>query len=77
MVTVNSMEPAPDVTAQLGDVATGLSRQEHGPPLAEKTVTSSYQDAYKLEWVHFPPASPAGLQPLATVEDARDDTASS
>ena len=41
----------------------------------EKTVTSSYQDAYKLEWVHFAECIAGRAEPLATVEDARDDTA--
>jgi predicted dehydrogenase len=76
IVTVSSMEPAPDVTAQFGDpAATGRSRQEFGPPLAEKTVTSSYQDAYKMEWVHFAECIAGRAEPMTTVEDARDDTA--
>jgi predicted dehydrogenase len=79
MVTVNTMEPAPDVRRALGDPGaaglSGLSRQEHGPPLVEKVVTSSYQDAYKLEWVHFHACITQGVEPIATVEDARDDTA--
>jgi predicted dehydrogenase len=76
IVAVSSMETAPDVTAQLGDPAvTGLSRQEFGPPLTEKIVTSSYQDAYKLEWVHFAECIAGRAEPMATVEDARDDTA--
>lgn len=76
IAVVSSMEPAPDVQAHLGDSGVGaLSRQEHGPPLVEKVVTASYQDAYKLEWVHFHACITQGVQPLATVEDARDDTA--
>lgn len=76
IVTVNAMEPPLDSQGQFGDPATaGLSRQEMGPPLAEKVVTASHQDAYKLEWVHFHACITQGVQPLATVEDARDDTA--
>jgi hypothetical protein len=76
MVTVNTMEPSPDVRAQFGDAATsGLSRQEFGPPLVEKVVTASYQDAYKLEWVHFHACIAQGVAPKATVEHARDDAA--
>ncbi|MGH2367834.1 MAG: Gfo/Idh/MocA family protein [Chloroflexota bacterium] len=76
MVTVNTLEVAPDVQGQLGDPASaGLSPQEHGPPVAEKVVTASYQDAYKLEWAHFHACITQGVGPLATVEDARDDTA--
>jgi predicted dehydrogenase len=79
IVTVNTMEPAPDLRRLLGDPGAagprGLSRQEYGPPLVEKVVTSSYQDAYKLEWVHFHACITQGVEPMATVEDARDDTA--
>jgi predicted dehydrogenase len=75
-VTLNAMEPSPqEVEGDLGDPGGELSRQEHGPPLVEKVVTASYQDAYKLEWVHFHACITQGKQPLATVEDARDDTA--
>jgi predicted dehydrogenase len=78
-VTVNAMEPPPDAAEELalyGDPgAAGLSPQASGPPLAEQVVTASYQDAYKLEWVHFHACITGGAQPLATVEDARDDTA--
>ncbi|HEX2034204.1 MAG TPA: Gfo/Idh/MocA family oxidoreductase [Chloroflexota bacterium] len=75
-VTVNTMEPAPDLRDQLGDPSLGgLSPQHHGQPLVQAHVTASYQDAYKLEWVHFHACITQGLQPLATIEDARDDTA--
>jgi predicted dehydrogenase len=76
MVVVNTMEAPPDVPGHLGDPTIGgLSRQDHGPALAQKVVTASYQDAYKLEWVHFHACITQGVAPLATVEDARDDTA--
>jgi predicted dehydrogenase len=79
VVTVNAMEPPPDaadVATQLGDPSRdGLSPQAPGPPLSQRVVTASYQDAYKLEWVHFHACITQGLTPLATVEEARDDTA--
>ena len=75
VVVVNTMEPAPVNSPHLGDpTAAGLSRQEYGPPLSEKVITASYQDAYKLEWVHFHACITQGIPPLATVEDARHDT---
>ena len=75
-VAVNSMESEPNVGALFGDAgAVGLTKQEHGPRLVEKVVTASYQDAYKLEWVHFHACITQGVAPLATVEDARDDAA--
>ena len=74
-VVVNEMEPAPDARTHLGDPsAAGLSPQEHGPPLAEKRITASYQDAYKLEWVHFHACITQGVAPLATIDDAVLDT---
>jgi hypothetical protein len=77
-VVVNTMGPAPDgaaTAAVFGDPATaGLSRQEPGAPLSENQITATYQDAYKMEWVHFHACITQGVAPLATVEDALDDT---
>ena len=72
-VVVNEMEPPPDVSAHLGRDSS-LSPQLHGPPLAEKRITASYQDAYKLEWVHFHACITQGVEALATIDHALEDT---
>ena len=75
--TVRGMEPAPEGADDpgAGHPAAGLSRQDPGPPQYTRVVTASYQDAYKLEWVHFHDCITRGVEPLTTVQEARDDTA--
>jgi hypothetical protein len=65
------MEPPPAE----GAPPAGLSRQEYGAPQYTRVVTASYQDAYKLEWVHFHDCITRGVEPLTTVQEARDDAA--
>jgi hypothetical protein len=80
--TVRGMEAPSDELGRHGaPVAPGagggarLSRQDYGPPQVTRVVTASYQDAYKLEWVHFHACITQGVEPLTTVQEARDDTA--
>jgi predicted dehydrogenase len=67
-VTVQGMEPSP--AASLGDP----EWREHAPR-TEKVVTAAYENPYKREWVHFHACITRGLQPAASAEDARADTA--
>ena len=46
----------------------------NGDALEERRVTSSYEESFKLEQMHFHDCITRGVAPLHTVEHARDDT---
>ena len=75
-VTVQGMEPPPDDPAPYARAGNGEPGwQDPGPAQWQKLVTASYQNAYKREWIHFHACITQGVEPAATVQEARDDTA--
>ncbi|MDQ3700192.1 MAG: hypothetical protein M3442_04635, partial [Chloroflexota bacterium] len=75
VVTVQGMEPAPERAAPYGRHGAEPGWQDPGPPHWERRITASHEEAFKREWLHFHACITQGVEPLASAQEARDDTA--